>query len=282
MKRINTKIRIILVYMITITISIIAININYNKLYNKVKIIDDREEVIKKASMSIPVKIEFFNEKWGRCVLEDKNSINNIWNFIDEIMKSTSKRSDYKIDNTSPINIVGNIYYLNGMKCEFQVSNVLKLNNYIYGDSYKLPIINNLRNSLLSYLYSPNNLAQFISQTNKVILMDKLRGKVKFGNSDKDKIRNLISKAIKLEDDKEIMDLTRRQTYPSSHIKVYMDQENDNYLKVKSYNVINIDIYDEFFIVQYLGDENGRHIYMKGNLKNICDELSNNYSNKFN
>ncbi|MFD3158661.1 DUF3919 family protein [Haloimpatiens sp. FM7330] len=282
MKRINTKMKIILVYIVVILTAIIITWVNQNKLFDKVIIIDDKKEVIKKANMSIPIKIKFYNRKWGNCILEDQNSINNVWSYIQQITKDASNKGRHKASYDSPVSINGTVYYLNGMKDEFEVSDVLKINDHIYGDRYNFPMINNLRSHLLNYLYSPNNLSNFINNRNKVILVKNENVKRKLGNFDKERIKQIISKAEKIEDDKSILKLTRSQNNLSAYIKVYMDMENDNYIKVKSYNVINIDVYDGFFVVQYLGDENGRHIYMKGDLSPVCNELIKTYSEHFN
>jgi hypothetical protein len=83
---------------------------------------------------------------------------------------------------------------------------------------------------------------------------------------------------MKIKSDKEIMALTTKKEEAIAHIKVYIDEEDNNLLKVKSYNVVNIDVYNDFFVVQYMGDENGRHVYMKGNLKDICKKINNNFT----
>ena len=44
--------------------------------------------------------------------------------------------------------------------------------------------------------------------------------------------------------------------------------------KIKCSNLVNIDVYDnDFFVVQYMGDENGRHIYFRGKLKDVCTQI---------
>lgn len=45
-------------------ICVVIINMNYSLLYDKVTIINDKSEVVKKINMSIPVKIEISNERW--------------------------------------------------------------------------------------------------------------------------------------------------------------------------------------------------------------------------
>ncbi|MBB6623309.1 DUF3919 family protein [Clostridium gasigenes] len=279
MKRINSKFKIAGIYMVILLLCIIITNLNYSDLYNKVTIIQDKEEVLKKINMSIPVKIEMSNERWGEYVFEDENSIKNIWDSINEITNDSIGEENH-VNKNNEVQIKGTVYYLNGMKDNFEISNILILNNYTYYDSYKLPMINSLRNNLLGYLYSPYNIGKFMNSRNIVTIVNSDNQIKKIVNDDKEGIKNIIDKSVKLENDEEIIALTTDKKEALAHIKIYIDEEDDNLLKVKSYNMVNIDVYDnDFFVVQYMGDENGRHIYMRGNLKDICENLGNNDSN---
>ncbi|MBU3160456.1 DUF3919 family protein [Clostridium frigoris] len=272
---INSRFKIIATYTIIILSCIMITNFNYRYFFNKTTIIHDKEEVVKKINMSIPLKIEITNERWGKYVFEDENSIKKIWSSINEITKDSFGAKDY-VNKGSQISIKGTVYYLNGTKDTFNISNVLALNNYTYNDSYKLPLINSLRNNLLTYLYSPSNIVNFMNFRNRMTIVDSNNSVKKLGNADKESIKTVIRNSIKLENDEEIIALTTDKKEALAHIKIYID-DDDTLLKVKSYNVVNIDVYyNDFFVVQYMGDENGRHIYMRGKLKDICKKIVNN------
>lgn len=272
MRNVNVKYRILVLYIILLLLCVISVSINYTTLYDKVIIIHDKDEVIKKINMSIPIKIVIKNEKLGSYILKDEKSIKSVWNSINEITNDNLEQVNYN-NKESEIKIIGTVYYLNGMKDDFEVSNVLKVNNNIYYGSYKKPIISSLRNNLLGYLYSPYNIAQFISSRNRVIVKMTNKPNKNVGNDYKKIIKDIISRSVKIESDREIIKLATKKEEALVHIKVYIDEENDNILKTKCYNVINIDVYKEFFVVQYMGDENGRHIYMRGNLSEICKKI---------
>lgn len=53
MKRINLRVKIIGIYTVMLLICVIIINLNYSFLYDKVTIINDKDEVVKKINMSI-------------------------------------------------------------------------------------------------------------------------------------------------------------------------------------------------------------------------------------
>lgn len=70
MKKINLRVKISGIYIVMLLICIIIINLNYSFLYNKVIIINDKDEVVKKINMSIPIKVEISNERWGNIFLK--------------------------------------------------------------------------------------------------------------------------------------------------------------------------------------------------------------------
>lgn len=72
MKKINLRVKISGIYIVMLLICIIIINLNYSFLYNKVIIINDKDEVVKKINMSIPIKVEISNERWGEYFFEDE------------------------------------------------------------------------------------------------------------------------------------------------------------------------------------------------------------------
>lgn len=273
MKKINLRVKIIGIYAVMLLICVIIINLNYSLLYNKVTIINDKDEVVKKINMSIPVKIEISNERWGEYVFEDENSIQKIWNSINEITKDSSidENGGTEVNN---IKINGNIYYLNGMKDNFEISNKLSLNNNTYNDKYKIPLINSLKNKLLGYLYSTSNIVKIINSNNKITIIDSNKNIKELNKSHKENIKNIINNSIKLENNKEIISLLKGKKEALFHIKIYLENDTVTLSKVKCSNLVNIDVYDnDFFVVQYMGDENGRHIYFRGKLNDVCGKI---------
>ncbi|WP_455793464.1 DUF3919 family protein [Clostridium butyricum] len=273
MKKINLRVKISGIYIVMLLICIIMINLNYSFLYNKVIIINDKDEVVKKINMSIPIKVEISNERWGEYFFEDETSIQQIWNSINEITKDSSVDDNYDSE-VSDIKINGTIYYLNGTKDNFEISNKLSLNNNTYNDKYKIPLINSLKNKLLGYLYSTSNIVKIINSNNEIIIIDRNKNIKELDKSHKENIENTINDSLKLENNKEIINLLKSKTEALYHIKIYLDNDKDNLSKVKCSNLVNIDVYEnDFFVVQYMGDENGRHIYFRGKLNDVCKKI---------
>ncbi|AOR23158.1 DUF3919 family protein [Clostridium taeniosporum] len=273
MKKISLKAKIIGIYTTIIIICIIMTSLNYRLLYNRVQIISDKDDVVNKINMSIPIKIEISNEKWGDYVFEDESSIQMIWNSISDIMNDFSEEENY-ITEGSNISIDANVYYLNGMKDKFKISDVLILNNHMYHDNNKLPLINRLKNDLLGYLYSTSNIANLINTRNRIVISDSNNYVKELNELDKESLKKIIINSTKLHSDDGIKALKKQNKKALSHIKIYIYDKDDTFIKVKSCNVVNIDVYDNgIFVVQYMGDENGQHTYFKGHLKDICENI---------
>lgn len=47
---------------------------------------------------------------------------------------------------------------------------------------------------------------------------------------------------------------------PKFHLKIYIDNKE----KLTSENIILLDVYENYVIIQYLGDENGKNYICKG------------------
>ena len=273
MKKINFKYKIIGIYATLLVICFVLISINYMSIYDKVTIIKDRDEAVKKINMSIPIKIEIYNERWGEYYFEDENSIQKIWNLINEITKDSSTEEN-SLDEIDDMGISGTIYYLNGKKDTFQIGNKLTINNCTYYDSYRMPITSNLKNELFMYFYSSSNLGKIITSNNSMIFTNADNKLKVLDQSDKERVKDIIDNSVRIENNKEIISRITAGEKASYHIKIYIGSEQDSLIAVKSSDVINIDVYDnDFFIAQYMGDENGRHIYFKGKLCEVCEEL---------
>ena len=94
------------------------------------------------------------------------------------------------------------------------------------------------------------------------------------GVEPKENIKNIINNSIKLENNKEIISLLKGKKEALFHIKIYLENDTVTLSKVKCSNLVNIDVYDnDFFVVQYMGDENGRHIYFRGKLNDVCGKI---------
>lgn len=267
-------------YVIVLIIIICLSVMQFNKYNNRVGIIDDREKVINYVSSYIPVKIQFSNKKWGSSQIDDSKTIRNIWSFINSLPKNTYMDNKNTLEYTDE-GIIGTIYYLDGKKDDFYIGNFIKINNYIYGDINSKSEAVSLRNKFNEELYTSSNIASFINERNKVEIIDDNGNSKKLGNEDKINLKKLLQNSSKIMETNVLTKYIESKGKTCYHIKVYVDQENNEGVisKEKATNIINIDVYgNDYYVVTDLENESGNLIHMIGDLKTFCDEIFNKLS----
>lgn len=271
MKRIKFKILFIYVLMLVICCTLVYRNTKI--LYNNLVIVDDRAELEKNLEIAIPLRIEINNERWGKVVINDETAMKDILDSVKSITAIESKSSkNINNINKSSLNICGVIHYLNGNNTQFIVSNALLFKNSIYGENTSE--VDNLKNTLMEYLYTPNNLANLIDRSNSIELFNS-KIKILLNQSQKERLKNAILKCNNVLSIDDVIKLNHIDT-PNYHIRICINSSNADG-RTNSLDEVLIDVYDKYYVVQYLGDENGRQIYMEGNLNINMLEVKNEY-----
>ena len=248
---------------------------NYHHLYNQVTVLEDREEIIRQSQLSIPVRITVSNDIWGSHVFENEEVLQKIWKAIHDIISGPGETApSYPLKDD--VKIQGRIEYLSGAVDEFEISSRFILNGQVYDDNYKMPLIDNLKNDLLWYLYSQQQIASLVEQASEVKVYTKqLPSGRALLPTERKLLEEQIGKARKLESNREITALLKKKGEASAHLRIYLQAEPSG--KIRAAQMINIDTYpDDFFVIQYMGDENGRHLYFQGNLQAVLQETEKN------
>ncbi|BDU90787.1 DUF3919 family protein [Clostridium perfringens] len=172
-------------------------------------------------------------------------------------LTNSTKENALPLENT--LFISGEIHYLNGDKTPFEISNILKLDGESYSNNSSL--INMLRNNLKDAFYTVNNLESILSSPDNLITY-KEDGTMK--NLSKDSKSLLLEdfKSLRLMNDNKDFLKTDLSEIPKHHLTLYRYAKEGDI----SINTFYIDVYKDYVIIQYLGDENGKNIYLKGNL----------------
>lgn len=118
-----------------------------------------------------------------------------------------------------------------------------------------------LRNNLKDAFYTVNNLESILSSPDNLITY-KEDGTMK--NLSKDSKSLLLEdfKSLRLMNDNKDFLKTDLSEIPKHHLTLYRYAKEGDI----SNNTFYIDVYKDYVIIQYLGDENGKNIYLKGNL----------------
>lgn len=277
MKANKRYIKIFLLYISMLIIIICTILIRQLNYDGKPVIIYDREKVIENVNNYIPIRIEFYNKKWGKGEIRDSKTIRDLWAFIN----SLPKNSNLSITDTKEYTeseLKGTIYYLNGKKESLNIGDMVRINNYIYGDMNSKAEAVHLKNRLNEELYTNNNIATFINEKNKIVIINENNDSKKLGNEDKVKLKKSIEDSSKIIATKNLTEYMNKKGKICYHIKVYVDQEKNEGIinRADASNIINIDVYEnKYFVVTDLENENGNLIHMSGQIKGVCDKVFN-------
>ena len=96
------------------------------------------------------------------------------------------------------------------------------------------------------------------------LLVRLLKGNFKNFNLNKNQKEDLVSKIsnFKIMNDKEKLNNTKLSDSKLYTLKIEINKD----VQLKTDNLIFIDVYKNYIIIQFLADDNGKKIYMKGNL----------------
>lgn len=232
-----------------------------NTLYGKVSIVESKEEALKSLNTSIPKQIIIKTNFYRDTIITNKLEIDNILDLINSIKKSSSKENEVLESNNSASNISGKIIY-NNKSDVFSLNNNLILNNTTYnGDSY---LINTLHKKLMNYFNTYTHLIDILNNKDSSIFY--INGDTSFYLNDFQK-KELVHSLSKL---KVMNDESKLINTKISDSKLYTLKININKsIKNRTNNLVFIDVYPSYVIIQFLADDNGKKIYLKG----VIDEI---------
>ncbi|NOH16931.1 DUF3919 family protein [Clostridium cochlearium] len=266
-----------LIVYITVLFAVLVYVINTGDM-NKLHYVNDKHELIKRHKELIPVKISFNNNSWGSGEITDSKDVMKTWNIINSIPRGENKSQSRKeIYDKNYEEISGNVVFLSGNKITFNLTNVLKINDQVHSSIDNNVEVIYLRNKLIDELYTINNLMKFISENNKVVIINKEKKSIKLGSRDKEILKNGFKNSNKIEDYTSLKNHTENKGDIIYQIRVYGDNEINNKL-VRASNIVNINIYENNYLVVFdLENGKGNLMYILGDLKSICNEIFNRY-----
>ncbi|MGQ0438232.1 DUF3919 family protein, partial [Bacillus sp. B-TM1] len=132
----------------------------------------------------------------------------------------------------------------------------------MYGKNGTDPMISAFQTYLLSLYYTPERIRDFFASAQDVIVRQ----------GDVERAMNLthildsIRYAKQITDYGEIQKLLQSQNEPIAYITAYKIGKR---IKNEREDILTISVYPSYFVVQYLGDNNGNVMYMKSSLANL-------------
>ncbi|SFC43433.1 DUF3919 family protein [Clostridium uliginosum] len=261
-----------------ILIGIMGVYLN-KTMYNKLVVIEDKEQVLQYSSNSIPVKIDFYSKRRGKVTISSSNILKEFWSIVDSMPRSKNFYNS-KIENSSN-EITGTIYYLDGKKGTLYLNNNLRINDIYYGGDDSSAYTNRLRNYINNIFCTPSVLSELINDKNKITIVDIDNNTKKCGSNDKTLIKNKVMELQKITDNKKLEKAISDKGNLNYHIRIYREDlvttpDNSSEYEKNSYDIISIDIYEnDYVVIRDYGDEIVNSFYMQGNLNDLCNNLFN-------
>ncbi|HHT7189431.1 TPA: DUF3919 family protein [Bacillus cereus] len=253
MKRLSFQ---ILMFVFCMIASLILFYVMEKQIYNRITIVDDKQAVLQRVNESLPTEVKVRHEKWGEIVITDEVRLHTIVSFFDRIrIEPREGKSQEQV-------FTGEVTYLNGHKRTFAVGDLFQYEANVYGKSGTDPMISAFQTYLLSLYYTPERISNFFAEAKDVVVR---QGDV-IRTINLTQIFDSIRYAKQITDYGEIQKLLQSQKDPIAYITAYKTGKR---VKNEREDILTISVYPSYFVVQYLGDNNGNVMYMKGSLAEL-------------
>ncbi|MDK8183746.1 DUF3919 family protein [Paenibacillus sp. UMB4589-SE434] len=237
-----------------------------DRMYENVVIIEDRNEVLRKVSDSLPVQATIVHDQWGVVQVTDEVSLHAIISYIDRIKQEYDPTTGSARVNEQAV-ITGRIQYLNGDEQPFALGDDFTLNQWFYGPGHKTPMLSAFQTQLLNLFYTPEHYADFIRDAQDVTYrVNKAEAAIHL--HEKGYLVTQIRQAHEIVDMVEIKQLLLQKQEPLGTITAF---KHGNSLRNSRNDLLHAVVYPDFIVMQYMGDDNGNSIYLQSSLGKLFE-----------
>lgn len=256
----------IMFLIILITMGILAVNMFTDYyFFNNVKVINDKQEVLQKATHSLPVQAVITHQKWGTLQIDDEARLYELTTLLSKLEQQKKAVEMLKTENDF---LMCTVTYLNGTKKRYFMNEALIKNDTLYDESYPKSTVIAFYTYLLSLFYTPENIATFASKADEITL--KASGlKQTLALEQKNTFIRTLQTAKELPYDQRGKYSERSITQEAGFVTIYRDKGT-----TKSEDIIYITVFKKYFVIRYLGDPNGNVIYLAGDLTSFLPVIN--------
>lgn len=233
------------------------------QIYQKVSIIDDRHEVLRKVNDSLPIQATISHVKWGSLRIIDEVNLHTFVSYVDRIKQEYEPKLSAPTDHDQSLTS-GSIRYLNGSRQTFSLDSTFSLGKWSYGPGHETPLLSALQTQLLRLFYTPVHYAEFVQAAKKVTFhFDGVQRSLL--NHEKGYLVSHIRQALEIKD---LLELKKLLTHkkPLGFLTAYKD---DGKLENDRDNLLHMAVYPNYVVMQYMGDNNGNSIYLQVGLEKL-------------
>ncbi|AZO93411.1 DUF3919 family protein [Halocella sp. SP3-1] len=234
---------------------------------NEIVVIDDNDKLIRLIQKNTPVKIEISDDNWGRAVLEEPEVLFKIWNILSKL----ESYPDKYISNQDQIS--GYIYFIDGSKQFFAISDRFQLGEFLLGNINEEIDVKELYRILLYTLQTKKNLINMIEKADSIYLYkagdfyDPDSAKmINVSEKSKKRFIDYVSNSNLVKDSNKLNNYLFEASYqPIFHILLSFDEKQDP--------VVLSVISNEFYNIMDMNLLNRNMIYFEGNLLDFYNEM---------
>lgn len=237
---------------------------------NELVVISDRQKVFELIAKNTPVKVEIVNERWGKAVIEEPKVLFDIWNLLNESKTYPSKY----LPNQD--RLYGYIYFDDGSKQHFSISDQFQLGDYIIGNNEGDELdVKRLYRILQYTLATKKNLMMMIESADEVYLYrakdyfdPESNRMIRVEGDDKGELLSCIAQSSKVNDNSRLnAQLLEGGLQPICHLALALKDKGE--VKLVIISVLSTD----YFNVMDMSFINRNVVYFEGNLVDYCNQI---------
>lgn len=233
---------------------------------NQPKTIDDNEQLITMLEQNIPVRIYISNGYWGGREITSKQQVFSLWERINNIPQAVLSQETSPMPFRSSDTINGSVVFLNGDTDFFEISNYIRRNGLLYGDSNTSFEILLLYDELESKLYTLENLEKLAREGSRQVLIGDGTGKETALNR---RQRSELSLAVRQCTQVEGREYSRQKGELKAIIKLYLEKEGTVAGERTVGDLIWIAVYENGY-AEVNNLQMGAVLQIKGTLSEYC------------
>lgn len=237
---------------------------------NKNIIIEDQQYFENIINANTPVEIKITDQRWGQTLITDPEVLFTFW-------KIFSNLNIYPGENVSDKDLIrGKVYFFDGKKKEFTLSNRFKLGDYYYGSREEEIEVKKLYNLIKDHLNNKNNLVMMLKEAENIYLYTRndyldpnSKDIIKIKDDSKSELIELIYQSEKIEYDNEFNKFILEEGYnPIYHLALSFSK------KTTGEELIIISVLSEkYFATTDMNQTNRSITYYKGNIFSFVSQL---------
>lgn len=235
--------------------------------YGQTMVIESKEDALRHASVSMPVRIEWQDVYLGKGVAEDMPTLARLQSQIQTLRTSTPLQEAF-LHQDAP-RLQGTIIYLNGTRQDFALGKVFHIDGQSYSEEGGN--LHALQNTFLETMFTAERLASLLADT-KTFYITSNHLEESVPQAKQTQLREILRAAKPFTAEDASLALQIRAARPRFHLRIYFPSTGI-YHGTQAERIVNVDVYDnDCLAMEYLGCTHGRWLYHAPGVQEVFAE----------